>query len=138
MISRALGINDSSEIVGYCQLDITGGERAFIWRKGVMTALNDLIDPELQLDVRFAREINNTGQIVGSALDKDDRWAAVILTPVPDQPGDVNCDGAVNIDDLLRILQLWGPVIGDNPADCDADGTVGLPDLLVVIDNWTL
>jgi probable HAF family extracellular repeat protein len=135
----ALDINDAAEIVGRCESNdgVTYPE-AFIWREGVMTALNDLIDPELELDVRHAREINNTGQIVGSAMANNGRWAAVILTPVPDQTGDVNCDGAVNIDDLLRILQLWGPVIGDNPADSNGDGAIGMTDLLAVIDNWTL
>jgi probable HAF family extracellular repeat protein len=144
VISRALSINDNSDIVGYCEH--TDGEtqpKAFIWRDGLMTALNDLIPAELELDIHYARGINNNGQIVGTALDKENRWSAVILTPIPSPIGDFNCDATVNVDDLLGVINNWAktPPQGSKwlpPGDFDHDGLVELDDLMIVIDNWGL
>jgi hypothetical protein len=50
--------------------------------------------------------------------------------------GDVNCDGVVNITDILSIISSWG----DCPAVCNEDivpdGTINVSDLLQVIGNW--
>jgi probable HAF family extracellular repeat protein len=138
----ALALNDSNTVVGYCdQVPVSNLTRAFVWQNGVVTALNDLIPPELGLDILLVRAINNAGQIVGDALLMDgsgDR-VAVRLTPIPKTPGDFTCDGLVNINDLLALFNYWGmAVVPPHPADMNADGAVGLPDLLIVIDNWTL
>ncbi len=53
--------------------------------------------------------------------------------------GDLNCDGAVNIFDLLALLAAWGPCPpppAPCPADLDGDGTVGILDLLTLLANW--
>ena len=53
--------------------------------------------------------------------------------------GDVNDNGVVNIDDLLAVINSWGPCPGC-PADLTpqycSNGTVNIDDLLVVINNW--
>jgi len=56
--------------------------------------------------------------------------------------GDVTCDGLVNVDDLLTVINSWGPCPAP-PAHCPADiapsggnGTVNVDDLLAVINNW--
>jgi hypothetical protein len=54
-------------------------------------------------------------------------------------PGDVNVDGQVDIDDLLAVINAWGPcpVPPDAcPADLNDDGAVDVDDLLAVISNW--
>lgn len=53
-------------------------------------------------------------------------------------PGDVNGDGVVNVDDLLIILNNWGPCPDpeDCPADLTEDGQVNVDDLLMVLNNW--
>ena len=55
-------------------------------------------------------------------------------------PGDITEDGAVNVDDLLTVINLWGNC-PDPPAKCPADlnddGTVNVDDLLIVINNWS-
>ena len=58
-------------------------------------------------------------------------------------PGDVTCDGIVNVDDLLAVINGWGPCPAP-PASCPADvapppqghGVVNVDDLLMVINNW--
>lgn len=62
---------------------------------------------------------------------------------IPDRLGDINADGAVNVIDLLSIINAWG-VCSDPPAPCPADiapppngdGFVNVGDLLIVINNW--
>ena len=49
--------------------------------------------------------------------------------------GDLDCDGAVGIDDLLALLSNWGPC-GDCDADLDGNGVVGASDLLILLSNW--
>jgi hypothetical protein len=49
--------------------------------------------------------------------------------------GDVNCDGTVNIDDLLGVINGWAQR-GCQPTDVNCDGTVNIDDLLTVINAW--
>lgn len=50
-------------------------------------------------------------------------------------PGDVDCDGAVNVIDLLALLGAWGPC-PDCAADLDGDGNVNVIDLLALLAGW--
>jgi hypothetical protein len=54
------------------------------------------------------------------------------------KPGDVTLDDAVNVVDLLAVINAWGTC--PNPQTCDADltcdGMVNVADLLNVISNW--
>ncbi|MHC5002925.1 MAG: FG-GAP-like repeat-containing protein [Planctomycetota bacterium] len=54
-------------------------------------------------------------------------------------PGDVNRDGAADVDDLVGVILAWGPC-PDPPAACDADidgsGAVDVDDLVEVILSW--
>ena len=54
-------------------------------------------------------------------------------------PGDLNNNGAVNVEDLLVIIGGWGPCPAA-PAFCaseaSGDQTVNVTDLLLVIENW--
>lgn len=56
--------------------------------------------------------------------------------------GDTNGDGTVNVDDMLNVINAWGPCPAP-PAGCAADvapsggnGVVNVDDLLAVINNW--
>lgn len=49
--------------------------------------------------------------------------------------GDINCDGFVDVLDLLEVISHWGKLGG--PADLNGDGIVDVLDLLVVINNWS-
>lgn len=52
--------------------------------------------------------------------------------------GDMNCDGAVDVSDLLILLGAWGQCPAETlcPADLNADGTVDVSDLLILLSNW--
>ena len=47
---------------------------------------------------------------------------------------DINQDGAVNVLDLLIIIDQWGST--DSSADINGDGIVNVIDLLMVVGNW--
>lgn len=90
--------------------------------------------------------INNSGDIAFNCrlTDPDDTsivWGSAIYVAYAetDVPGDVNGDGLVNVDDLLIVLNNWGPCLDpdDCPADLTGDGQVNVDDLLMVLNNWT-
>lgn len=60
--------------------------------------------------------------------------AAVALGPVAPDPGDINNDGAVNVVDLLKVINDWHMV--HSSADINGSGHVDVADLLAVIVNW--
>jgi hypothetical protein len=58
-------------------------------------------------------------------------------------PGDINNDTVVDVNDLLGVINNWGPCVNPPPPpeNCPADiapafGVVNVNDLLVVINNW--
>ena len=62
----------------------------------------------------------------------------------PPVPGDINGDGAVNVVDLLAVINAWGDCADPNncPADIAppgppiGDDVVNVMDLLLIINNW--
>ena len=105
----------------------------FIWQNGVMTNLNELIAPDLELLIQSAGSIANNGQIVAKGHGADDHLVAFLLTPI--QPvGDLDADCRVGILDLLTLLAAWGQA--DSPADLNKDGIVNVFDLLILLQNW--
>jgi hypothetical protein len=62
------------------------------------------------------------------------RWATLRSPAI----SDINCDGVTNIDDLLSIINAWGPCPKTVcPADTNNDDSVDVNDLLIVINNWS-
>ncbi|MHC5004387.1 MAG: CHRD domain-containing protein [Planctomycetota bacterium] len=57
-----------------------------------------------------------------------------IVFPAPPCLGDVNCDGAIDVDDLVEVILQWGT--DDPAADVNGDGTVDVDDLVAVILGW--
>jgi hypothetical protein len=47
---------------------------------------------------------------------------------------DLNCDGAVNAQDLATLLSQWGTA---GSADLNGDGAVGAPDIAVLLGAWS-
>ena len=79
----ASDINDHGVIVGTMRAG--GGVshwHAYIHVNGVTTNLNSLIPPGSGLHLAYANGINNDGQIVGMAYDKQFRQHAYLLTPM--------------------------------------------------------
>lgn len=141
--SQAYDIDDQHMVVGRCWNNFPATSSAFIWRDGVMTALDDLLAPEFSgYQVSPARAINNIGQIAADVKPPGSGRRAALLTPVPPQTGDTNCDWLVNVDDLLGVINAWGPDAAppepfSGSPDLDANGSVNVDDLLLVIQNWS-
>ena len=51
-------------------------------------------------------------------------------------PADITGNGAVNTDDLLSVINHWGPCPAPCPADITGNGVVNTDDLLSVINHW--
>jgi hypothetical protein len=49
-------------------------------------------------------------------------------------PSDIDGDNAVNVTDLLMVIDQWG--LSDSSADVNDDGIVDVSDLLIVVGNW--
>jgi hypothetical protein len=50
-------------------------------------------------------------------------------------PGDINCDGKVNLTDFSIMLSAW--LTTDPDSDINDDGTVNLADFSILLFNWT-
>ncbi len=65
--------------------------------------------------------------------------AAVEVVDVVDcASADLNCDGVVDVSDLLILLSVWRTCGDPNdcPADINNDGTVDVSDLLILLSSW--
>ena len=130
----ATDVNDDNAIVGVCEKP---GElsRGWIWRNGVMTDLNDLIDPALDIHIASADAINNKGQILVRGLTPDGT-RSIILTPKNASPTDLTADCLTDMTDLVVLLDQWGPKPPVGGADFNADGLVNAADLAELLANW--
>ncbi len=50
--------------------------------------------------------------------------------------GDVNCDGLVDVEDVLAVISSWGPCEGVCAEDVVPDQNINVSDILLVIANW--
>ena len=82
--SHAYGVNFSGHVVGYSDVGGSTLPHAFIYRDGVLTDLNDLIDaPGWELTEAYG--INDAGQIAGSGYFNGERMAFRLDPKPPDQ-----------------------------------------------------
>jgi len=137
------GLNDHQEVVGGVS---EGVARAWSWSpEHGLRFLDDLIDPDLTINISRATSVNNAGQIITYGVDYSDHIAPhriMLLTPIDSPiPGDLDGDGTVGILDFLALLAAWGPCPGPCPptclADLDGDCTVGILDFLILLANWS-
>jgi hypothetical protein len=102
---------------------------------------DEIIDAGLtvtaNMKIRFTVNDGNPQSIVEAGVDGV-MIRRYVCEPVCD-PVDLNCDGTVNIADLLGVIAAWGPCAAPCPADVappGGDGVVNISDLLMVISNW--
>ncbi len=67
-LSQALGINDEGQIVGTSCTAGFASCRAFLYERGVMMDLNELVPDDYADHLYSANDINNDGQITGLAI----------------------------------------------------------------------
>ncbi len=61
------------------------------------------------------------------------RRARLEMTIEPCIPGDLDCSGTVDVDDLNLVLGDW---LGSGAGDADCDGVTDVDDLNLVLGNW--
>lgn len=111
---------------------------ATLWRNGQTIDLNNVtISLPIGSVLENAADINNSNQIVGSG------WfgghpGAFLLNQIPS--ADITADGHINVDDLIAVINAWGPCPGSGicAADVDENHIVNVDDLLAVINQWSL
>ena len=64
-----------------------------------------------------------------------------VSAPIEEEGGcgaDVDCDGVVDVTDLLAVIAAWGECPAADPctADTNGDGMVDVTDLLAIIASW--
>ncbi len=110
------------------------GDRAFVWRHGVLTLLQDTLVNGAGWTVTLGWDINARGQIAAQGK-LNGIWRACRLTPAY---GDLNCDGFVNFDDINPfVLALSEPAgYAQQYPNCDildgdfnADAVVNFDDI---------
>jgi subtilisin family serine protease len=76
--------------------------------------------------IRAGGHGEQTGQIV------------IDISCEPGPIGDLNGDGAIDVLDLLILIDAWGEcdVCGDCPADLNGDCAVDVSDMLILLDSW--
>jgi probable HAF family extracellular repeat protein len=78
-ISEALGINEAGQVVGVSYGAGFSHPRAFLWQDGVMMDLNDLISAGSNLTLEVAGDINDRGEITGTAFDSSAETSPAFL-----------------------------------------------------------
>jgi probable HAF family extracellular repeat protein len=105
--SAAFGINNKGQAVGQsCNSDFSVC-RAFLWQTGAMTDLNALIPAGSSLFVISGDDINDSGEIVGIALDQNGVPVAFQVVPCDEQHvGEQGCQ-----DDAQSAIGMERPKV---------------------------
>lgn len=75
----------------------------------------------------------------GYRIEYGDEAVTIVVTEGPVSPADLDCDGLVDFDDLLVLLQAFGDCPGGGVpcrGDVDGSGEVDFPDLLTLLSDW--
>ena len=123
VVGRSWNVDDNPNIA-----------HGFIWSDGIMTNLNDLVSPDLEIVIRSAAAIANASHILANGDDPTPTAVAFLLAPVEEPVGDLNEDCHVGVIDLLILFGSWGDP--KSPADLNSDGIVDHLDLMILLDNW--
>jgi probable HAF family extracellular repeat protein len=108
--AKASAVNNAGHIVGVSSPSFfsSSGERAFIFRDGVMQDLNNLIAADSGWVLASAVDINDAGQIVGNGF-KDGQPKAFLLTPTqPLLMTEPNSTKAVVVESIVFLRDPFG------------------------------
>ena len=126
--TAASGVNSAGQVVGNSfPGSVTPGP--FLWQGGVMTNLNDLLDAASVAAgwvITEAGDINEQGQIAGTARSSAGAIRAVLLSPETSCYADCSGDGALTVADFGCFQTKF--VLGDPYADCTGEGTLTVAD----------
>lgn len=113
--------------------DVDFGSTAFVWRDGGVRQLASLVESTV-IQIEEAIAVSDSGVVIGNG-NAGQGAAAIVLAPEYPREGDINCDGIVNVRDLLGVILKWGSCYGCS-TDFDGDSMVGYADILAVVANW--
>ena len=97
LVGAGLGINNRGDIVGASVSapgPATGNPRAFLYRNGVMSDLNDLVPTDSPLYLLTGFGINDAGEIVGFGVNGDGNLHGFLATPCGGNSGADRCANA--------------------------------------------
>jgi len=123
----------------------TRGDAPAYLAHGAEDPMVPLIQSELLVNALAAVNVPVTLQVVDCACHDIDFAAIELGFDFLEQalgaalrPADLNCDGAVNVSDLLELISLWGACRTTEGcrADLNHDAMVDITDLLALIDDW--
>jgi serine protease AprX len=121
------------EVVGPGGSEVSGG---WFHKEFLIADIAGIANSE-QFRIRFTASDLDGGSVVEAGVDGVE--ISYFNCDELGIPGDVNGDGAVDINDLLQLLAAWGDC-PDPPADCpedlNDDGVVDIFDLLELLANW--
>jgi probable HAF family extracellular repeat protein len=129
----AFAINNVGEAVGYATDGGPWPYYAVLWDNRQPIDLQTRVYPPLGIDLETALDISDAGWIIGSAK-KNNSYHVYLMRPA--HAADVNCDGPVDVGDLLEVINAWGKCAEACPSDLDNNGQVDVDDLLAVINGW--
>lgn len=99
----------------------------------VLYDLSDIASAGSSLQIRWTMgETDTAWRYSGWNIDD----VTLLTTTSTAVHGDVNCDGVINVTDILSVVSNWGPCSGVCNEDIVPDGTINVSDLLSVIGNW--
>ncbi len=131
---EAYDLNDAGDAVGACQTfgfpTIT--YTAFAYLDGVLYDLHDLLPDGVDVELLEARDINNHGDIVGTAL-VDGHFQAFMLIAQTNCAGDLDGDGDTDQSDLGVLLASYNI---DGGGDLDGDGDTDQSDLGTLLGDY--
>jgi hypothetical protein len=131
---------------------------AFVWtgELGFLSLQQHLLDLGLDLTGWALTEATGISgatagghTIIGNGINPDGQQEAWIATipSISCALADLNCDGSVDVFDLLILLGAWGPCppaepgadgsCGECAADLNGDCAVDVFDLLILLSNWS-
>ena len=133
--------DDGTRIVGFSGF---GFDRdGFIWHEesGIERMLDWAIDNDVEnmggwTDIMIASVVSADGNIIAGWGSGPDGFIQGFVIDLTDTCfGDIDGNGAVDVNDVLAVLADWGPC-RDCAADLDGNGEVDVTDLLAVLAAW--
>ncbi len=151
-VAEALNDRAMVEVVGtYVALPGSAAARACLWtRQGPQQYTFADLTNEINVDclgaqrwekLLEARDVNESGWIVGKGLLTGTGARGILLIPIATCLWDIGGSGLIDVQDLLFLLATWGPCNPPNGiclADFDCSGDVGQTDLNELLARWNM
>jgi uncharacterized membrane protein len=132
----AFGMTADGVLIGSCANNATPNNRRWcVWKNQAVYDVGAIVQLPLGVTFDGLSAISASGKLIGGC-QFNAASATAVLVPIERLIGDENCDGMVNIDDLVKTITSWGTCTGC-AADFNLDGTVNIDDLVTVITHWS-